>query len=81
MPQERDMPLQKAVAILGNNSDSMPSALAMARTTLSAQYRPDEKDSSADFRTSSIDVGFICVSDRLRNWSSEKYYIHYIYNG
>lgn len=52
VPDVRAMPLQNAVAILGKSSDSIPSALAIARTTLSAQKRPDANSSWADLRTS-----------------------------
>src|SRR5512144_2594808 len=51
VPHVLDMPLQKTVAIFGSSSDSIPCAVARASTTLSAQYRPEAKDSSADLRT------------------------------
>jgi hypothetical protein len=51
VPQVRDMPPQNEVATLGRISDSIPWALASASTTLSAQYRPEVKESSADLRT------------------------------
>src|ERR1035437_9199209 len=68
VPQVRAIPLQKAVATLGKSSDSTPFAFAIARTTLSAQKRPPEKNSSADLRTSSMADGSMSDSGRKWKW-------------
>jgi hypothetical protein len=58
VPPVRDIPPQKAEAARGKSSESTPCDSAIARTTLSAQKRPEENDCSALLRAFSAEFDF-----------------------